>query len=36
MNALKRFLAKKIHKETDEKIPQVSKELLVKKGIIAY
>ena len=33
MKALKRFLAKKIEKETLQK---VNKEMLVKKGVIRY
>lgn len=36
MNALKRFLAKRAGKETHEKVMQISKEELVKRGIIRY
>jgi hypothetical protein len=36
MNAIKRFLAKKSGNETDQKVVQINKELLLKKGVIRY
>ncbi len=35
MNAIKRFLAKKMGHET-QKVQQINKELLLKKGVIRY
>jgi hypothetical protein len=36
MNAIRRFLAKKTGSITDQKNVLISKELLLKKGVIRY
>jgi hypothetical protein len=36
MNAIKRFLSRKMGHETDQKEVQITKALLLKKGVIIY